>query len=62
MEILLNPLSQSLSGNPFLAYLGVFAGGILTSSNPCVLATIPPVIGYVGRYFGGDRWIQSALS
>jgi cytochrome c biogenesis protein CcdA len=55
METLLNHLSQSLSGNPFLAYLGVFAGGILTSSNPCVLATIPLVIGYVGGYSGGDR-------
>jgi len=32
---------------PFLAYLGVFVGGILSSSSPCVLATIPLVIGYV---------------
>jgi cytochrome c-type biogenesis protein len=55
MEALLNHLSQSLSGNPFLAYLGVFAGGILSSSSPCVLATIPLVIGYVGGYSGGDR-------
>src|SRR4030042_645486 len=55
METLLNHLSQSLSGNPFLASLGVFVGGILTSSNPCVLATIPLVIGYVGGYSGGDR-------
>jgi cytochrome c-type biogenesis protein len=55
METLLNHLSQSLSGNPFLAYLGVFVGGILSSSSPCVLATIPLVIGYVGGYSGGDR-------
>jgi cytochrome c-type biogenesis protein len=55
MEALLNHLSQSLSGNPFLAYLGVFVGGILSSSSPCVLATIPLVIGYVGGYSGGDR-------
>ena len=55
MEALLNHLSQSLSGNPLLAYLGVFVGGILSSSSPCVLATIPLVIGYVGGYSGGDR-------
>ncbi len=55
MEALLNHLSQSLSGNPFLAYLGVFIGGIISSSSPCVLATIPLVIGYVGGYSGGDR-------
>ena len=55
METLLNHLSQSLSGNPFLAYLGVFVGGILSSSSPCVLATIPLVIGYVSGYSGGNR-------
>lgn len=55
METLLNHLSESLSGNPFLAYLGVFVGGMLSSSSPCVLATIPLVIGYVGGYAGGDR-------
>jgi cytochrome c biogenesis protein CcdA len=55
METFLNYLSQSLSENPFLAYLGVFVGGILSSSSPCVLATIPLVIGYVGGYSGGDR-------
>jgi cytochrome c biogenesis protein CcdA len=55
METLLNHLSQSLSGNPLIAYLGVFVGGILSSSSPCVLATIPLVIGYVGGYSGGDR-------
>jgi len=55
MEIFLNHLSQSLSENPFLAYLGVFIGGILSSTSPCVLATIPLVIGYVGGYSEGDR-------
>jgi len=55
METFLNHLSQSLSGNPFLAYFGVFLGGVLSSSSPCVLATIPLVIGYVGGYSEGDR-------
>ncbi len=55
METLLNYLSQSLTENPLLAYFGVFLGGILSSSSPCVLATIPLVIGYVGGYSEGDR-------
>jgi cytochrome c-type biogenesis protein len=55
MEIFLNHLSQSLTENPLLAYLGVFVGGIVSSSSPCVLATIPLVIGYVGGYSEGDR-------
>ncbi len=55
METFLNYLSQSLSENPLFAYVGVFLGGILSSSSPCVLATIPLVIGYVGGYSEGDR-------
>ena len=55
METLLNHLSQSLTENPLLAFLGVFVGGILSSSSPCVLGTIPLVIGYVGGYSEGDR-------
>jgi cytochrome c biogenesis protein CcdA len=55
METLLNHVSQSLTENPLLAYVGVFLGGILSSSSPCVLATIPLVIGYVGGYSEGDR-------
>jgi cytochrome c biogenesis protein CcdA len=55
MEAVLQNLSQSIAENPFLAYLGVFLGGILSSSSPCVLATIPLVIGYVGGYSEGDR-------
>jgi cytochrome c-type biogenesis protein len=55
METFLSYLSQSIADNPFLAYLGVFIGGILSSSSPCVLATIPLVIGYVGGYSEGDR-------
>jgi cytochrome c-type biogenesis protein len=55
METLLNHLSQSFTENPLFAYIGVFLGGILSSSSPCVLATIPLVIGYVGGYSEGDR-------
>jgi len=55
METLLQYFSQSIADKPLLAYLGAFLGGILSSSSPCVLATIPLVIGYVGGYSEGDR-------
>jgi len=55
METFLNYLSQSFSENPLFAYVGVFLGGIISSSSPCVLATIPLVIGYVGGYSEGNR-------
>ena len=55
MESILNQLSLSFTENPLLAYVGVFLGGILSSSSPCVLATIPLVIGYVGGYSEGNR-------
>jgi cytochrome c-type biogenesis protein len=55
METLLNHLSQSISQNPLYAFLGVFVGGLLSSSSPCVLATIPLVIGFVGGYSEGNR-------
>ncbi len=55
MENLLGHLSQSLTDNPLLGYVGALLGGILSSSSPCVLATIPLVIGYVGGYSAGDR-------
>ena len=38
-------LIQSTS---LLAYLIVFAGGVLTSLGPCNVATIPLIVGYVG--------------
>jgi cytochrome c biogenesis protein CcdA len=33
----------------------VFLGGILSSASPCVLASVPMVIGVVGGYSEGDR-------
>ena len=34
--------------NYYLAFGAVFIGGLLTASNPCVLAMIPLAIGYIG--------------
>jgi cytochrome c biogenesis protein CcdA len=45
--------------NPWLAFVAVFLGGALTASNPCVLAMIPLVIGFVGGYEGISGWKKS---
>lgn len=48
-------IGDLIAGNPILAYMAVFVGGALSSANPCVLVTIPLVIGYVGGYVGNSR-------
>lgn len=37
-----------IHSSPWLAFVVVFLGGLLTASNPCVLAMIPLMIGFVG--------------
>ena len=44
--------------NPWLALVAVFLGGLLTASNPCVLAMIPLTIGFVS----GGKSVNSAKS
>lgn len=48
---MLDQLSESLAAtvqnNPWLAPLAAFAGGLLTAANPCVLAMVPLMVGYV---------------
>lgn len=39
--------NQYLHTNPWLALVAVFVGGILTASNPCVLAMIPLMMSFV---------------
>jgi len=43
----LSSLGTTIQTNPWLAVVAVFLGGVLTASNPCVLATIPLMIGFV---------------
>src|SRR5512138_2312733 len=38
---------QYIDTNPWLALVAVFVGGILTASNPCVLAMIPLMMSFV---------------
>src|SRR5512137_1500508 len=52
----LDNMDQIVSAYPFLAFGAVFLAGVLSSASPCVLATIPLVVGFVGGYSDGDRW------
>lgn len=55
MENLHETIAQIVQTNPWLAPFAVFLGGVLTASNPCVLAMIPLMIGYVS----GSKEIQN---
>lgn len=48
-------VEQYLQGNPLIAVLAVFVGGLLSAASPCVLAIMPMVIGYVGGISAGDK-------
>lgn len=51
----LDNIEQIVAAYPLLAFGAVFLAGVLSSASPCVLATIPLVIGFVGGYSDGDR-------
>ena len=52
----LDNIEQIVNLYPILAFGAVFLAGVLSSASPCVLATIPLVVGFVGGYADGDRW------
>ena len=51
----LDNVEQIIAAYPLLAFGAVFLAGVLSSASPCVLATIPLVVGFVGGYADGDR-------
>jgi cytochrome c-type biogenesis protein len=51
----LDNIEQVVTLYPLLAFGAVFLAGVLSSASPCVLATIPLVVGFVGGYSDGDR-------
>lgn len=51
----LDNIEQIVAAWPLLAFGAVFLAGVLSSASPCVLATIPLVVGFVGGYSDGDR-------
>ncbi len=47
LQSFVNGAGQYLGTNPWLAAVAVFVGGMLTASNPCVLAMIPLMMSFV---------------
>lgn len=54
MQGLLDNVQTAIQNQQGIAFLAVFAGGLLSAASPCVLAAIPLIIGYVGGYSGGN--------
>jgi len=52
----LDNIEQIITLYPLVAFGAVFLAGVVSSASPCVLATIPLVVGFVGGYADGDRW------
>jgi len=48
-------IEQIIRLYPLVAFGVVFLAGVLSSASPCVLATIPLVVGFVGGYSDGDK-------
>jgi cytochrome c-type biogenesis protein len=46
-EDLAESLAHTVEGNPWLAPLAALLGGLLTAANPCVIAMVPLMVGYV---------------
>lgn len=47
LEQISENLAQVVQSSPWLAPAAAFAGGLLTAANPCVLAMVPLMVGYV---------------
>jgi cytochrome c biogenesis protein CcdA len=61
MTELIENFGQYVHTNPWLAVVAVFLGGLVTASNPCVLAMIPLMIAFVaGRREEGLGPIRGA--
>ncbi len=61
LENFLSNAGSLIQTNPWLAFVAVFIGGVLTASNPCVLAMIPLMIGFVGGMKETSGWKRSFL-
>jgi cytochrome c-type biogenesis protein len=48
-------LGQVMQTRPVLGYGAAYLGGVVATASPCILASIPLVIGFVGGYAGGNK-------
>ena len=48
-------LGQVMQTRPILGYGAAYLGGVVATASPCILASIPLVIGFVGGYAGGNK-------
>jgi len=48
-------LGQVIQGRPLLGYGASYLGGVIATASPCILASIPLVIGFVGGYSEGTK-------
>ena len=55
MEGLTGNILEIIQNQPWLAFPLCFAGGIISSASPCVLAMIPLIMGFVGGYAEGSQ-------
>ncbi|HOT29382.1 MAG TPA: cytochrome c biogenesis protein CcdA [Candidatus Ozemobacteraceae bacterium] len=55
-------LADVIASSSWLAPAAAFGGGVLTALNPCVLATVPLIIGVVGGYAEGENaWKRASM-
>lgn len=50
-----NTFQQVLTENIWLSFVFALLAGVVSSFSPCVLSSVPLVIGYVGGYAGNDK-------
>lgn len=55
MESILANFGQILSQNVWLAFVMALIAGLVSSFSPCVLSSVPLIIGYVGGYAGDNK-------
>jgi thiol:disulfide interchange protein DsbD len=62
MSSFLQGLEGYLNTAPFLAYIAVFLGGVITSFTPCIYPMIPITVAYIGGRSGDSRLKGLSLS
>lgn len=55
-------IEQIIITNPLLAFVAVFAAGVLVSFTPCVYPVIPLTLGFIGAKSAGSKWKGFKLS